>query len=76
VITAQEQTRKADHLTGARPRRPRPRPLIRFPAPSLLIPYLLFAAAPAAQLPLQGPDYLYCERDAGESDEPGRAEPW
>ena len=74
MIRAQEQTGKAAHLTGVRPRRPRPRPLISFPAPSLLIPYLLFAAAPAAQLPLQRPDYLYWERDAGENDEPGRVE--
>ena len=73
MIRAQEQTRKADHLTGAGPRRPQPRPLISFPAPSLLIPYLLFAAAPAAQIPIYRPQYLYCERE-GEGDEPGRVE--
>ncbi len=70
--TAQVLFGKTYLATRPRARPPRPRPLITFPAADTSYAYFLFAPVPAAQLPLQRPDYLYCEREATESDEPGR----
>ncbi len=74
--TAQVLSGKTYLATRPRARPPRPRPLITFPAADTSFAYFLCAPAPAAQLPLQRPEYLYCEEDMSESDEPGRDRQW